>query len=51
MRFFSRFSPVIAYRDLRFFLGSRQPHELWFLVAAMAITGFLRGASGKVSPA
>lgn len=41
MRFFSRFSPVAAYRDLRFFLGSRQPHELWFLVAAMAITGFL----------
>jgi hypothetical protein len=41
MGFFSRFSPVTAYRDLRLFLGSRQPHELWFLVAAVMITGFL----------
>ncbi|HEX8555755.1 MAG TPA: hypothetical protein VF695_13700 [Sphingomonas sp.] len=41
MRYFSRFSPRVAYHDLRFFLGLRQPHELWFLVAAMAITGFL----------
>jgi len=41
MRYFSRFSPLRAGRDLRFFLASRQPHELWFLVAAMSITGFL----------
>ena len=41
MRYFSRFSPVRAVRDLRFFLASRQPHELWFLMAAMGITGFL----------
>ena len=41
MRFFSRFSPVRAYRDLRFFLSQRQPYELGFLVLAMAITGFL----------
>jgi hypothetical protein len=40
MQFFSRFSPVRAYRDLRFFLAQRQPHDLGFLVAAMAITGF-----------
>lgn len=40
MGFFSRFSPVRAYRDLRFFLSLRQPYELGFLVLAMAITGF-----------
>jgi hypothetical protein len=40
MRYLSRFSPIRAYRDLRFFLASREPHELWFLVAAMAVTGF-----------
>jgi hypothetical protein len=41
MRYFSRFSPVAAYRDLRFFLGSRRPHEMWFLAASLAVTGFL----------
>ena len=41
MAFFSRFSPIRAYRDLRFFLRQRRPHELGFLAAAMAITGFL----------
>jgi len=41
MRYLSRFSPLRAGRDLRFFLASRQPHELWFLIAAMGITGFL----------
>ncbi|HEX8485088.1 hypothetical protein [Sphingomonas sp.] len=40
MGFFSRFSPVRAYRDLRLFLSHRRPHELGFLVLAMAITGF-----------
>jgi hypothetical protein len=40
MGFFSRFAPVRAYRDLRFFLAQRQPYELGFLVLAMAITGF-----------
>lgn len=41
MNFFSRMSPVRAYKDLRFFLAGRQPYELGFLVLAMAITGFL----------
>jgi hypothetical protein len=40
MQFLSRFSPGRAYRDLRLFLGTRRPHELGFLVLAMAITGF-----------
>lgn len=41
MRYLSRFSPLVAIRDLRLFLAARQPHELWFLIAAMGITGFL----------
>lgn len=41
MGYFSRFSPVRAIRDLRFFLAQRQPYELGFLALAMAITGFL----------
>jgi len=41
MSFISRFSPVRAYRDLRFFLSQREPYELGFLVLAMVITGVL----------
>jgi hypothetical protein len=41
MGLFSRFSPITAYRDLRFFLSNRQPHELWFLIAALFVTSFL----------
>lgn len=37
---FSRFSPIRAYRDLRFFLSQRQRFELVFLAAAVGITGF-----------
>ncbi|WP_203308989.1 MULTISPECIES: hypothetical protein [Sphingomonas] len=40
MQFFSRFSPVRAYKDLRLFLAGRERHELGFLAAAVAITGF-----------
>ena len=40
MGFFSRFSPLRAYRDLRLFLSYRRPYELGFLALAMAITGF-----------
>ncbi len=40
MQFFRRFSPLHAFRDLRFFLSQREPRDLGFLVAAMAITGF-----------
>ena len=40
MGYFSRFSPFRAIRDLRRFLGTRQPHELYFLFAAIAITAF-----------
>jgi hypothetical protein len=39
MSFISRFSPLRAYRDLRFFLAGREPYELGFLVLAMVITG------------
>ena len=49
MEFFSRMSPARAYRDLRLFLATRQPHELWFLVAAIAITGFFIYAFAKDS--
>ena len=38
--FFARMSPIRAYRDLRYFLIGRGPQELWFLAAAIAITGF-----------
>jgi hypothetical protein len=41
MGLFSRFSPLAAYRDLRFFLSNRQPHELWFLIAALGVTSGL----------
>ena len=40
MSFFGRFSPVRAYRDLRFFLSQRHPVELVFLMVAVGITGF-----------
>ncbi|WP_093332142.1 hypothetical protein [Sphingomonas rubra] len=41
MRFFSRMSPVRAYKDLRLFLATREKYEFGFLTAAMAITGFV----------
>ncbi len=41
MGLFSRFSPIVAYRDLRLFLSQRQPYELIFLVAALGVTSFL----------
>jgi len=40
MQFFRRFSPLHAFRDLRLFLSQREPRDLGFLVAAMAVTGF-----------
>ena len=40
MGFFSRMSPVRAYKDLRLFLAARQPYELGFLALAMLVTGF-----------
>ena len=40
MQFFSRFSPIRAYKDLRLFLAGRQPYELGFLALAMGVTGF-----------
>ena len=49
MGLFSRFSPLAAYRDLRFFLSNRQPHELWFLIAALCVTSFLVYAFAKDS--
>ena len=41
MPFLSRFSPIRAIQDLRFFLSQRQPYELGFLVLAMVVTGVL----------
>ena len=41
MGFFSRFTPIVAYRDLRLFLSQRRPYELIFLVAALGVTSFL----------
>lgn len=40
MGFFSRMSPVRAYKDLRLFLVAREPYELGFLALAMLVTGF-----------
>lgn len=39
MRYFGRFSPVSAYRDLRLFLATRERYEFVFLALAIAITG------------
>lgn len=38
MSFFSRFSPIRAFGDLRAFLRSRKPHEVGFMVLSIAIT-------------
>lgn len=38
MSFLRSLSPIRAYRDLRLFLSQRKPHELIFLVLALAIT-------------
>lgn len=50
MRYLDRFSPIRAYRDLRFFLSHRQPYELGFFVLAMMVTslvvaGFVRDSN------
>ena len=41
MRYFTRLSPFVAYRDLRTFLSYRQAHELWFGILAIILTGLL----------
>ena len=41
MGFFSRFTPIVAYRDLRLFLSQRHPYEFVFLAAALCVTSFL----------
>lgn len=41
MSFFTRFSPVRAIVDLRFFLSQRQPYELGFLALSIFIVGLL----------
>lgn len=38
MTFLKRFSPIVAYRDLRFFLATRKRHELVFMALALALT-------------
>lgn len=38
MTFLKYISPLRAIRDLRRFLAQRKPHELWFMMLAMAIT-------------
>ena len=49
MTFLSRMSPVRAWSDLRYFLSTRERHEWWFLLAAIAITAFLIFAFAKDS--
>lgn len=49
MNFFARMSPLRAYRDLRRFLLTRKPYELWFLAASIAITSFLLFAFARDS--
>ncbi|WP_242097359.1 MULTISPECIES: hypothetical protein [unclassified Sphingomonas] len=39
MPFFSRLSPIRAYKDLRGFLLQREPYELGFLALAVVVTG------------
>ena len=41
MRYFSRFNPFPAIRDLRVFLHQRAPHELWFGLLAIVLTTLL----------
>jgi len=41
MNFFSRFSPLRAINDLRFFLAQRQPYELGFLALSIVIVALL----------
>jgi hypothetical protein len=41
MNFFTRMSPLRAYRDLRLFLATRERYEFGFLALALCITGFL----------
>ena len=41
MRYFARFSPFRAIRDLRTFLAARHAYELYFMMAALAITGII----------
>lgn len=38
MSFLRTLSPLRAVRDLRVFLSHRRPHELWFMIASLAIT-------------
>lgn len=38
MRFLTRLSPLRAIRDLRRYLASRQQYEIWFMIAALAVT-------------
>lgn len=38
MRPLARFSPLRPLRDLRAYLASRQPYELWFMIAALLLT-------------
>lgn len=41
MRFLARFNPFRAVRDLRAYLASRQPYELYFMMAALVVTGVI----------
>ncbi len=41
MRYFARFNPLTALRDLRLFLHQREKHELWFGALALVLTTLL----------
>ncbi|KQN92513.1 hypothetical protein ASE95_07335 [Sphingomonas sp. Leaf231] len=40
-QFFARMSPIRAWHDLRLFLGTRQPQDLWFLLLSITLTCFI----------
>ena len=38
MSYLQRFNPLRAFGDLRRWLATRKPYELWFMMLAMAVT-------------
>lgn len=49
MRYLARFSPIRAILDLRRYLATRKPYELWFMMAALVLTGAVIAAFVKDS--
>jgi hypothetical protein len=49
MSFLARFSPFRAVRDLRTYLATRKPYELWFMLLALVVTVAIIAAFAKDS--